>query len=109
MPESEPPEEVAASTLRRLFLEARVEERLRNGELTIVVRKNTERPARPQIGEPPGTVSHALVYLDPTGTAVAIAHEYLRPDGTTGASGLRDPKWLRHAGRRYMLARDPTP
>lgn len=34
-----------------------------------------------------------------------MAHEYLRPDGTIAASGLRDPKWLRLAGKTYKLRR----
>jgi hypothetical protein len=34
---------------------------------------------------------------------MAIVHQYLRPDGTLGASGLPDPKWLRDGDRILIL------
>jgi hypothetical protein len=103
----EPIREVDAPTLRALFYEARIEERLAAGNLRIEVKRGTERPAPPNLGEPPGTFSHAIVYLDNDGLAQAIAHEYLRPDGTIGASGQRDPKWLRFRGTIWRL-QSPT-
>jgi len=30
---------------------------------------------------------------------MAIVHQYLLPDGSIGASGLPDPKWLRDGDR----------
>lgn len=88
-----------------MFREARIEDRLGAGELTIIVKRGTERPAPAYLGEPPGTVSHVLVYLDRDGRAEAMAHEYLRPDGSIGASGQRDPKWLRFQGTVWRLGR----
>lgn len=105
---SSPPErihEVDAQTLRGLFAEAAIERRLSSGELTISVKRQTERLAPAHLGEPPGTVSHVLVYLDADGRAQAIAHEYLRPDGSIGASGRRDPKWLRFRGAIWRVKR----
>jgi len=102
---SEPTHEVDSTTLRALFHEARIEDRLSSGELTIAVKRGTERPAPAHLGEPPGTVSHVVVYLDRDGRAQAIAHEYLRSDGSIGASGQRDPKWLRFKGAVWQLPR----
>jgi hypothetical protein len=34
-----------------------------------------------------------------------MVHQYLRPDGTLGASGLPDPKLVVHEGVVYKLAR----
>jgi hypothetical protein len=101
----EPTHEVDSTTLRALFRAARIEDRLASGELTIVVKRGTERRAPARIGEPRGTVSHAVVYLDGQGRAQAIAHEYLRPDGSIGAGGQRDPKWLRYEGAVWQLQR----
>lgn len=70
----------------------------------MIVKAGTERPVPAHIDEPPGTVSHAVVYLDGDGLAQAIAHEYLRPDGSLGASGQRDPKWIRFQGLIYKQA-----
>jgi hypothetical protein len=99
----EPTREVDSTTLRALFREAQIDERLASGELTLIVKRGTERHARADTGEPPGTVSHVVVYLDGQGRAQAMAHEYLRPDGSIGASGQRDPKWLRFDGVVWRL------
>jgi hypothetical protein len=50
-------------------------------------------PARSS--QPFCTRSQVVAYYDPTGARVALAHQYLRPDGSLGASGKPDPKWLR--------------
>ncbi len=49
-------------------------------------------------GEPVCTRSQLVTYFDADGERVAIVHQYLRQDGTLGASGLPDPKWLLHGG-----------
>ena len=40
-------------------------------------------------------------YLDADGNVVAMVHQYLLPDGTLGASGNPDPKWLFWREKRY--------
>jgi hypothetical protein len=42
-------------------------------------------------------------YLDSDGNEVARVHQYLRPDGTIGASGKPDPKRLLDGGILYYL------
>jgi hypothetical protein len=37
------------------------------------------------------------------GMLICIAHQYLRPDGTIGASGKRDPKYLRVGSTVYTV------
>lgn len=39
------------------------------------------------------------------GRKVALAHRYLLPDGTVGASGKPDPKSMKHEGEFYVLDR----
>jgi hypothetical protein len=101
LPPEEPVEELDAEGLRQLFNDYRFDARLSEGELYTVVRLKTQHLAPPWLGEPPGTLSHIVRYVDKAGRTVAMAHEYLRPDGTVGASGRRDPKWLRIDGRVY--------
>jgi len=90
-PPQERVEEVDADTLRRLFSMGEFEERAKAGILTTRVRAGSEHPAPSHLGAPPGTVSHMLQYFEPNGRIVAMAHEYVLPDGSVGASGKRDP------------------
>ena len=46
-------------------------------------------------GEPEGTRSQVIRYLDPAGQWVVVIHQYLRPNGSLGASGKPDPKRLK--------------
>lgn len=56
-------------------------------------------------GEPPGTRSLGISYVNDQGHRIFLVHIYLRPDGTIGASGKPDPKWLFENGVVYS-ARD---
>ena len=48
--------------------------------------------------EPPGTRSQSVPYTL-MGVKIAVCHQYLRPDGSFGASGLPDPKLVEFQGR----------
>lgn len=46
-------------------------------------------------GEPYCTHSQLIAYREHgTRKKIALVHQYLRPDGSIGASGKPDPKWL---------------
>ena len=48
------------------------------------------------VGEPPGTRSQVIRYVDSAGLWIVEVHQFLRPNGTLGASGRPDPKaWFR--------------
>lgn len=83
---------VSASELRELFNDGGYEEKVAADELIAVVER--EHPARPQAGEPAGTLSQMIWYFDSSMNRVALVHQYLRPDGTIGGSGRPDPKRL---------------
>jgi len=71
-------------------------------ELYAVVSKDGLAPS--DVGQPPGTRSQIVRYFRRSDDLmVAIVHQYLRPDGTLGASGLPDPKWLRDGDRILIL------
>jgi hypothetical protein len=44
-----------------------------------------------------------VVWRDANGTLVADCHQYLRPDGSIGASGKPDPKRLRIGNVVYIV------
>jgi hypothetical protein len=63
------------------------------------VRAEARRPAAHQV---PGTRTEKLEYYDRSGHRLAIAIQYVRPDGNIGASGLPDPKSL-YDGARALI------
>ena len=78
-------------------------ERLRRGELTPVIFHEWLAP--PTAGQLPGTLGQVVHYFE-AGREVARVHQYLRRDGTLGASGLPDPKWLRDGNRVLKVGPD---
>ena len=98
-------EEADAQTLRHYFNIGQIEQRAQRGELIKAVQPGSEHPAPAAKGEPPGTISHIVNYFESNRQLVAIAHEYVRPDGSLGASGRPDPKWLRVDNRILKLRR----
>jgi hypothetical protein len=78
--------------MRQRFNDGQFYERTVSGELVIKLRKSKHRDT-PPTGEPVCTHSQILVYYLGD-SPVAIVHQYLRPDGSIGASGRPDPKWL---------------
>jgi hypothetical protein len=69
-----------------------------------------EGTPNPKYGEPAGSLSQIVAYCPvergKIGKPIALAHRYLRPDGSIGASGLPDPKWVLDQGKLYA-ARPP--
>lgn len=86
--------------LRRMFNDGGVWERARSGELTQTIRKE-RHPSPPDAHEPFCTRSQIITYHDRNGHRIALVHQYLRPDGSLGASGRPDPKEVLIAGVLY--------
>ena len=91
--------EVSPAELRAMFDADRIENRHAIGELSIIVLKSHD--ARPELHMPPGTLSQLVAYVDGAGNHLAVAHRYLKPDGTLAASGRPDPKVLRRGNTLY--------
>lgn len=97
MPQSKdelPVEWVSADIIRQYFNESQILERSELGELKEQIKRESHRLPPPK-GEPSCTRSQIVVYYSEKGEFVALAHRYVRPDGTLGASGLPDPKRMR--------------
>ena len=59
-------------------------------------------PSPPKSHQPPCTRSQIIAYLDQAGRTVVLVHQYVKPDGSLGASGKPDPKKLFHEGLLYV-------
>ena len=87
---------VDAQTARQRFNALDYYGEMRRGALTALVRK--AGLAETAFGFPAGTRSQTVYYMQGQ-TRVAVVHQFVLPDGTLGASGLPDPKWLRDGTR----------
>src|SRR5271169_2032607 len=91
--------------MRRRFNRGRYYERVKSGELA--TRMNQSHPSRTKANEPFCTWTQEVFYIDATNQEIARVHQYLRPDGTLGASGLPDPKMLVEGNVMYRLRTPP--
>ena len=105
--DQEPVEWVTKGTIQKCFNDGRFAERMRSGELTTILKRNSH-PDPPPTGEPLCTRSQIVYYYALDGHAVAVVHQYLRPDGTIGASGLPDPKRLILQDRIISVRSEPS-
>jgi hypothetical protein len=93
---------VTRARLRVLFRLHRIQQRALQGEFsTRVLRENTPDPSNRQ---PAGTVSQLVGYYNEKGAQVGMAHQYVLPDGSLGASGKPDPKCLRVGSILYVVS-----
>jgi hypothetical protein len=91
-----------STQLRKLFNDGQIVQKAKTGTLSVRVTKDAH-PSPPRADEPLCTRSQILAYHDHDGNKIAEAHQYLRPDGTIGASGQPDPKEILHDGVLYYL------
>ena len=78
--------------LRQVFKNQDFLGRLQRGDLTAVLVEESH-PSPPRANLPHCTRSQMVAYYEKR-RKVALVHQYLRPDGRLGASGLPDPKRL---------------
>ena len=97
---------IQVKEMQRIFNDGRYWERCQSGELTQRVLEH-RHPALTAANEPFCTYSQMISYFDPDGNEVARVHQYLRADGTIGASGKPDPKRVIKDGILYRLAKAP--
>ncbi len=85
---------VPESEIRRLFNEGPYLRMIAEGRLTPEFLRNAHLDVPDFKGNPPCTYRQTIRYLDSHGDPVVEVFQYLKPDGTLGASGLPDPKRL---------------
>ena len=86
-----------------MFNEGRYYERAQAGELVEEVGYN-HHPCPPRANQPYCTRSQTVHYVDlEEGREVAVVHQYLREDGSLGASGRPDPKRICQGTTIYVV------
>ena len=87
---------VSESIIREAFNSGQFWERARRGEFLVEIDRNShlKRGRARDVGQQYCTRSQFVLYFDEDGL-VAAMHQYRRLDGTLGASGMPDPKYLR--------------
>jgi hypothetical protein len=65
-----------------------------------VITKN--KPASPKSGQVAGTWSQFIKIYSDSGDPILMVHQFVRPDGTLGASGKPDPKMILFEGIEYF-------
>jgi hypothetical protein len=93
-----PPTRVSKAELRQRFAQGDYLNRALAGEFGCCLARTKRAQSK---GEPPGTRSLGVSYVNELGHRIFLVHLYLRPDGTIGASGKPDPKWLFEDGIVY--------
>jgi hypothetical protein len=102
-------EYVSAQRLRAFFNEGNYMQRAADGQLKIVIRKDRHLSSPEAKGLPRCTLGQFIEYLDDQGQWHAQAYQYLKPDGSLGASGKPDPKRIRRGGAIWALERQNLP
>ena len=88
--------------MRALFNAGSYRQRAQAGEYRQVLRRDGH-PDQPLSGDPVCTRSQLIVYVNSSGERVAAVHQYVRPDGALGGSGMPDPKRLLIEGVLYLV------
>ena len=97
---------ISATEMQKMFNEGGCWEKLRTGEITAVLLED-RHPSLTAANEPFCTRSQMVSYRDANNQEIARVHQYLRTDGTLGASGKPDPKRLFKDGILYRLTKKP--
>jgi hypothetical protein len=95
------PEIVSSDEIHRIFNDNCYVCRLQAGELRKNKLESVHVRSR-KAAVPVCSHSQIIEYLDNDGNRVALVHQYRLRDGTLGASGQPDPKWLLHEGKIYI-------
>lgn len=88
-----------------MFNEGGFLERVESGELTAIVKAERVPSEIDDETIPAGSVSQEVRYYNQDNEEVARVHQYVKPDGTLGGSGLPDPKRLLIDGILYRIVK----
>lgn len=101
----EPVEFVSAQILRDLFNSRDYTKLAATGQLRINIKRENHLLTPEAKNLPHCTLGQFIEYLDADGRWHAQAYQYLKPDGSLGASGKPDPKRIRSEGKILVLDR----
>lgn len=95
---------ISPTEMQKMFNEEGYWGKTKSGEFSTVTLEH-RHPALTAANEPYCTHSQMISYRDTDNNEVARVHQYLRTDGTLGASGKPDPKRVSVGGILYRLAK----
>lgn len=96
--------------MRQYFNDWGYAQRVEDGEFVAFVFGSHPPGPNPPDNLQDGALSEEIHYFDRRLRRRAIVHQYTQPDGTIGASGLPDPKWLMgDDGTLYRLEKQKKP
>ncbi|PKB64951.1 MAG: hypothetical protein BZY80_01150 [SAR202 cluster bacterium Io17-Chloro-G2] len=96
---------VPVSLLRSRFNASDIGRQIVSGELrpdSIVQERHLKNPESRRMPEPFCTRHQMMRYLDTDGVLILETSQYLRADGSLGASGLPDPKRMRVGNEMWI-------
>src|SRR5260370_37157932 len=93
---------ISKDELHKIFNKTGYWNKYQSGQLQSILRKS-KHPSSPLANEPICTQSQYITYVNESGEKIAGVHQYLRPDGTMGLSGKRDPKEVLIEGVLYII------
>ena len=94
---------VSEQELRKIFKDSGLEARFKARAISFRVKRKFHYPSPKPSFEPHCTKSEMVDLVEDDGTVVASCHRYMRPDGTIGASGKIDPKFVLFEGILYRV------
>jgi hypothetical protein len=97
---------IQTTEMQKMFNDGGYWDKTKSGELTTVTLED-RHPSLTVANEPFCTRSQMVSYRDASDNEVARVHQYLRTDGTIGASGRPDPKRLLVNGTLFRLLKKP--
>ncbi|HXN05449.1 MAG TPA: hypothetical protein VN944_00120 [Nitrospiria bacterium] len=97
---------ISKTIIRQLFNNSDYPSKIGGGNLISleICDREISKPRAIEIGEPFGTRFQLIRYFEAGNWVVEVA-QYLRPNGTIGASGMQDPKRLRIGDIIYIIER----
>lgn len=104
---TEPPQRnrvisISSDSMRRIYNKSQYPDMIARTSLTREYLRDSHLKNPKDYQGPYCTRSQTIRYYDANGQWVLEAHQYLRPDGTLGASGRQDPKRLRIGSTIYI-------
>lgn len=94
---------VSAWDLRARFNSSEYPAMIRDGRVQAKYLRDAHLEEPERVNEPHCTCGQMIRYTDEAGHLLVEVFQYLRSDGTIGASGLPDPKRMWIGGATYLV------
>lgn len=97
---------VPATILREAFNSSQLPDLIGRGDLETTMLRDSHLENPERVGERYCTRGQMIRYCDEQGALMVEVFQYLRSDGSLGASGLQDPKRMRVGNEIWRVERN---